>query len=134
MPSLLDWNALEYKVKPYIGQYDDCVSQRAAFSHVVLEYVLSVDPAEIEDATTDGSHDRGIDAVYVDERDGRNTVHLFQFKYADTFANARRNFPSNEIDKLLSFLSDVLDKNASLSKTCNPLLWGKVQEIWDALT
>lgn len=133
MPSLLDWNALDNKVRSYIGQYDDCVSLQTAFNHVVLEYVLSLDPEEIEDSITDGSHDRGIDAVYVDEREGRNTIHLFQFKHASTFVKAKRNFPSNEIDKLLSFCSEVLDENMNLKKTCNSLLWGKVQEIWDAL-
>jgi hypothetical protein len=133
MPSLLDWNALHHKVSSYTGQYDDCVSAKTAFNHVVLEYVLSLDPEEIEDSITDGPNDRGIDAVYVDDREGRNTVHLFQFKHASTFAKAKRNFPSNEIDKLLSFCSDVMNKRASLKKTCNPLLWAKVQEIWEAL-
>ena len=134
MPTLLDWNALTHKLGVYVGQYDDCPTMQAAFSHVVLEYALGLDPEEIEDAITDGANDRGIDAVYVDDRDGRNTIHLFQFKFAKTFTKAKRNFPSNEIDKLLSFCADVLDQNQHLKKSCNPLLWAKVQEIWQALT
>jgi hypothetical protein len=39
-----------------------------------------------------------------------------------------------EIDKLLSFIADLLRKEPGLEHTCNPLLWGKVQEIWDAFT
>lgn len=133
MPTLLDWNALTNKLGSYVGQYEDCPTQQAAFSHVVMEYALGLDPEQIEDSITDGADDRGIDAVYVDDREGHNTIHLFQFKFATTFANAKRNFPSNEIDKLLSFCSDVLDENQHLKKSCNPLLWAKVQEIWQAL-
>ncbi len=121
-------------MKSYLGQYDDCATLQGTFSHVVLEYSLSIDPEEIEDAITDGSKDRGIDAVYVDDREGRNIIHLYQFKYATTFENANKNFPSSEIDKLLSFITDLLNQNSNLKNTCNPILWGKVQEIWDALT
>ncbi len=133
MATLLDWNALEYKLQSYVGQYDDCVSPQTAFHHVLMEYTLSIDPEEIEDSITDGGNDRGIDAVYVDDRDANNNIHLFQLKFASTFEKSKRNFPSSEIDKLLSFISDVLDQKANLKKTCNPILWGKVQEIWDAL-
>ena len=133
MPTLLDWNALMNKLDVYVGQYEDCPTQQAAFSHVVMEYALGLDPEQIEDSITDGADDRGIDAVYVDDRDGHNTIHLFQFKFSATFAKAKRNFPSHEIDKLLSFCADVLDENAHLKKSCNPLLWAKVHEIWQAL-
>ena len=133
MPTLLDWNALNHKLGVYVGQYDDCPTAKAAFSHVVLEYVLGLDPEEIEDAITDGANDRGIDAVYVDDRNGHNTIHLFQFKFAHTFIKAKRNFPSNEIDKLLSFCAEVLDQSQHLKKSCNHLLWSKVLEIWQAL-
>ena len=133
MPTLLDWNALTNKLGVYVGQYEDCPTQQTAFSHVVMEYAIGLDPEQIEDSITDGTDDRGIDAVYVDDRDGHNTVHLFQFKFAATFAKAKRNFPSNEIDKILSFCADVLDENQHLKKSCNPLLWAKVQEIWQGL-
>jgi hypothetical protein len=130
---MLDWNALGHKVASYVGEYPFCTSQKRAFTHVMLEYVLSLTPEEIEDAVTDGPNDRGIDAVFVDDRDGCNAIHLFQFKHVDSFQNAKKNFPSNEIDKLLSFCAELLDQSAHLKKTCNPILWTKVQEIWEAL-
>ncbi|MBU4453453.1 abortive phage infection protein, partial [Patescibacteria group bacterium] len=100
---------------------------------MVLEYLLGLSPEEIEDAITDGPNDRGVDAVYVDERDGRNTVHIFQFKHVNSFEKAKNNFPSTEIDKLLSFCVDMLNQNEGMQTTCNPILWKKVQGIWDAL-
>lgn len=133
MSTLLDWNALELKIKAHIANADEKIDEQTALTHIVLEYVLSIDPEEVEDAITDGSNDRGIDAVYVDSRDGQNTIHIFQLKYVTTFDKAKKNFPSREIDKLISFWADVLEERPNLKKTCNTLLWAKVEEIWDAL-
>ena len=117
MATLLDWNALTQKVKSYIGESPYFSTQKRAFSHVLLEYILSLSPEEIEDAITEGPNDRGIDAVYVDERDGRNTIHLFQFKHVNSFSKAKNNFPSSEIDKLLSFCADLLNQAGRSSAT-----------------
>lgn len=133
MATLLDWNALSQKEKSYLKESAYCTTQSRAFSYMILEYLLSLSSDEIEDAITDGSDDRGIDAVYVDDRDGRNTIHLFQFKHVNSFKKAKNNFPSTEIDKLLSFIADLLNQSPGMEKTCNPLLWSKVEEIWDAL-
>lgn len=133
MATLLDWNAVSHKVKSYIGESPYCTTPSNAFTYVALEYLLTVSPEEIEDAITDGPNDRGIDAVYVDERDGRNVIHLFQFKHVHSFDKAKKNFPSTEIDKLLSFCADLLNKDPGMKETCNPILWTKVQEIWSAL-
>ncbi|MBA3613442.1 MAG: AIPR family protein [Nitrospirales bacterium] len=133
MATMLDWNALSHKLNSYVGEYAFCTSPKRAFTHVMLEYVLSLTPEEIEDAATDGPDDRGIDAVFVDDRDGSNAIHLFQFKHVDSFQKAKNNFPSNEIDKMLSFCAELLDQNTQMKRTCNPILWTKVQEIWEAL-
>jgi AIPR protein len=133
MATLIDWNALTHKCKSYIGESDYATTEARAFSHIVLEYLLSLSPEEITDSITDGSNDRGVDAVFVDDRDDHNVIHLFQFKHASTFANAKNNFPSNEIDKILSFCADLLNGNRGKKNTCNAVLWAKVQEIWGAL-
>jgi hypothetical protein len=133
MATLSDWNALSYKIQSYSGESTYCTTPSRCFTYLVLEYLLGLSPEEIEDAITDGPNDRGIDAVYVDDRDGRNVVHLFQFKHVSSFLKSKSNFPSREIDKLLSFCADLLNQDSGMQATCNPLLWTKVQEIWDAL-
>lgn len=133
MATLLDWNAVSHKVKSYIGESPYCTSLSRAFTYVSLEYLLTLSPEEIEDSITDGPNDRGIDAVYVDERDGQNVIHLFQFKHVNSFNKAKNNFPSTEIDKLLSFVADLLNQDSGMKETCNPILWTKVQQIWSAL-
>lgn len=133
MATLLDWNALENRLKSYVDQFDQCPDKRNALSYLVIEQVLGVGLDEIEDAITDGSNDRGIDAVHIEDNDGATVIHLFQFKYVEEFKKAKNSFPSSEIDKLLSFVADLLDKDERMESTCNPLLWNKVGEIWAAL-
>jgi hypothetical protein len=69
---------------------------------------------------------------YVDDRDGKNIIHIFQFKYVNEFGKVKNNFPSNEIDKVLSVLADILSKKDTLQSEVNPLLWNKITEIWAA--
>ncbi|MER9523807.1 AIPR family protein [Mesorhizobium sp. M0292] len=133
MATLLDFNTLNHKVAEWLDPSAGFETQPRAFAALMVATVLGVSDEEAYDAIVDGGNDRGIDGVYVDQRDGDNTVHLFQFKYTGSFEKTRNNFPGGEIDKVLSFLSDVLDKDLRLKQTCNPLLWDKVQEIWDSL-
>ncbi|RAZ78630.1 AIPR family protein [Mesorhizobium atlanticum] len=133
MATLLDFNTLSHKVSEWLDPSAGFETPSRAFAALMVGTVLSVSDEEAYDAIVDGGNDRGIDGVYVDQRDGDNTIHLFQFKYTTSFEKTKNNFPGGEIDKVLSFLSDVLDKDFKLKQTSNPLLWDKVQEIWDAL-
>ncbi|MGH1539577.1 MAG: AIPR family protein [Arenicella sp.] len=133
MTNLLDWNTLGHKTKAYLDTESGIDSEQKAFPILMVASLLDISDEEAEDSITDGSKDRGVDAIFIDDRDGRNSIHIFQFKYVDTFENTKKNFPSNEIDKLVSFFDDLLDMNKSLKDTCNPILWNKVREVWLAL-
>lgn len=130
MANLIDWSQVDLKVNTYQPRlgYD---TRSLALGHIVLEALFGLPGDEIRDCLTDGSADRGIDAVVITEQDRFPLVHLFQVKCVDSFQKASNNFPSTEIDKLLSFIADLLNKEPNLQASCNPLLWGKVQEIWD---
>lgn len=133
MANMLDWNTLGHKVKAYLDPEGGIDSPQKAFPILMVASILGVSDEEAEDSITDGGMDRGCDAVFIDDREGRNSIHVFQFKYVDTFENTKHNFPGGEIDKLVSFFADVLDENKGLEKTCNPLLWNKVKEVWASL-
>jgi len=133
MANMLDWNTLDHKVKAYLDLENGIDTPQKAFPVVMVASILGVSDEEAEDSIADGGMDRGCDAVFIDDREGRNSVHVFQFKYVNTFENTKNNFPGGEIDKLVSFFDDVLDENKGLEKTCNPLLWNKVKEIWLSL-
>lgn len=131
MATLIDWSEVDLKIQAYCSQfqYD---TRSMALTHIVLEHMFGMSPDEVDESITDGTQDRGIDAVVIPEGRQPAVIHLFQVKCVDAFEKADNNFPSTEIDKLLSFLADLLRKEAGMEITCNPLLWGKVQEIWDA--
>jgi hypothetical protein len=115
MATLIDFSQLHTRVNHYKNSFL-CETLSRAFAYVILEALLNLSPEEMEDAITDGSQDRGLDAVFVDDHDGKNVIHLFQFKYVEDFGKATLNFPSNEIDKIISIISDILIKKKQYNK------------------
>lgn len=130
--NLLDWNQIHSRVLS-IRQISGHDNDQQAFSQMVIERILDLSADEAMDAATDGTKDRGIDAIVIDDREGKNDIHLFSFKYAGTFRTSERNFPGSEIDKVLTFISDVFGKSEDMELTCNQLLFSKVTDIWDAM-
>lgn len=132
MANLIDWSQVAAKVEAYRTEYSHD-SSHGALAHVLLETLFGLDLEGVQEASTDGPYDRGVDAVVIEVDRSKNTVHLFQVKCVDSFEKSSNHFPSSEIDKLLSFVDDVLQKRNSLRGSTNPLLWAKVQEIWALL-
>ena len=129
---MLDWGNVNGQINKFKKSYA-LTKNSEAFCYVVLDQILKISGTEISDAITDGGDDRGIDAVYIDERLGVNTIHLFQFKHHSKYESSNKNFPSNEIDKIISFLKDLLNRSENLSENCNNALFSKVNDIWAAL-
>lgn len=137
-PSLQDFST----VRSHMKRYQDDFEKKApdAFYFFVLSLILDLQDDEIEDSITDnhylthigpfGGHDRGVDAVYIDDSDTRPIIHFFNCKYTDNFKKTSNHFPSGEIDKMLMFLNDLMSQDDELKETVNPILFGKVQEIW----
>lgn len=130
MATLLDWgnvDAAAAQIERSLG----LSSRREAFTLLCLSSLLRLDFDEARGCITDGPEDRGVDAVYLDERFGRRVIHLVQIKCHGSFSRSNRNFPSTEIDKLLAFLGDCFAQVNGFIDTCNPLLQQKVIDIWD---
>lgn len=130
MGNVLTWNTLKSKVDAYVDPENGIEKSSHAFSILMVATILGISDEDAADSITDGGKDRGVDAVYISPD---NEIHVFQFKYTTTFQASKKNFPSNEIDKLVSYFKDLLDLNARMKSTCNPILWGKTQEIWEIL-
>jgi len=133
MATLIDFSTVAHKTEEWLDDDLGIVKPSKAFMPLMVSSILDLSREEAYDAITDGGKDRGIDALFVDERDGKNIIHVFQFKYTREFEKSKSNFPSGEIDKILSFLSDLLDQDAAMEKSCNPILWEKVKEAWQCL-
>lgn len=133
MATLIDFSTVTHKVSEWISPELGIETPSKAFMPLIVSSLLDITEDEAYDAITDGSQDRGVDALFIDDRDGKNIIHIFQFKYVSDFSKSKSNFPSGEIDKILSFLSDLLDQDQKMSQDCNPILWEKVKEAWQAL-
>jgi hypothetical protein len=55
----------------------------------MVSSILETSYEEAEDSIADGGQDRGVDAVFTDERNGKNSIHIFQFKYVNSFDNTK---------------------------------------------
>lgn len=125
MATLLDWGNVD-AAAAQIEKTLNLETRREAFSLLCVTSLLRIDFDEARGSITDGGEDRGVDAVYLDERFGRRVIHLFQFKCHSKFNGSNRNFPSTEIDKLLAFIGDCFGQVDGFLDTCNPLLRQKV--------
>lgn len=139
-PSLQDFSLIRTHAEKYQSELL-LQTLSLGFSAFVLDLILSLQADEIEDSLTDSfflqsrsqtsGHDRGIDAIYIDNSVTPSIVHIFNFKYTDDFRKINNHFPATEIDKILGFLANLMAKDDSMRMEVNPILYSKVQEIWN---
>jgi hypothetical protein len=97
----------------------------------LLENVFGILPDAADDYIIDGGSDRGIDFIFLDHE--ALTIDIGSTKVVSTFKKSRHNFPGATIDKIISFMDDLLHRREALLSDTNPLLRLKIEEIWDVL-
>lgn len=143
VPSLQDFQL----VKTYVDrilQERNLSQPSLAFPFFALDLILNLQEDEIEDAITDTTylsesgkekgHDRGIDAIYIDDTETPATVHLFSFKYTNSLKHTTNHFPAVEIDKICSFIMKVMQQDEELKLAVSKPLFSKVEDIWNLFT
>jgi hypothetical protein len=75
-------------------------------------------------------HDRGIDAIFIDEFEDHFVVSLCNSKHLEHKGAVNNHFPTNEFDKIRTAIHDILNGNKSLLKNANIGFTSKIQEIW----
>jgi hypothetical protein len=134
MSTLIDFSVLNTRVTRYQAELN-LENPSNAFPFVAIETILELSVNEIENCVVDGSRDRGIDAVYIEEDAEQNAViHLFQFKYTSQPQKMNNNFPGREVDKLITIVQDALSVKESLQNEVSPALWRKLQDIQEVFT
>jgi hypothetical protein len=132
MANMFDWNALDQKINATTAEYDE-LSRSKALTVVAVSEIMEIDIDEAVDAITDGGNDRGVDALYIDDRDAKNDIHLFQAKCVKDFEKSKNNFPGGEIDKLTSFITDLTNHDTEALESANDLLQAKVLDALEVL-
>lgn len=134
-------------VREYVEKYKKDYklnSSISGFYCFILNLFFDLNDEEVKNAITDNNflkqemsevdkkidHDRGVDAVYIKNTGTKKAeIHLFNFKYTETFDNTKGHFPSSEIDKIIGFLTPLLKKDQNLKKEVNFALADKINEI-----
>ncbi|MFX0546272.1 AIPR family protein [Roseovarius sp. S1116L3] len=132
MANMFDWNALDQKINATVAEYDE-LSRSKALTVVAVSEIMENDIDEAVDAITDGGNDRGVDALYIDDRDTKNDIHIFQAKCVKDFEKSKNNFPGGEIDKLTSFVTDLTNHDTEALESANSLLKAKVLDALEIL-
>ncbi len=132
MANMFDWNALDQKIVSTIAENDE-LDRTKALTAVAVSEILEIDLDEALDAITDGGNDRGADALYIDDRDAKNDIHIFQSKCVGDFDKSKNNFPSSEIDKLVSLVTDLTGHDIEALENANDLLKAKISDALDVL-
>ena len=138
-PSLQDFSTIRTNVEA-IKRDHSLADNSIAFNYFALDLILNLQPDEIDDAITDthylasfgkdSGHDRGIDALYIESETSPPKIHFFNFKYTDKFEKVGNFFPATEIDKIISFLNSLMQRDERLKDDVNKILFSKVEEIW----
>jgi hypothetical protein len=93
-PSLQDFSLIKSHVEK-IDEERNLEAPPLAFQFFALDLILNLQEDEIDNAITDTAylaaldkekgHDRGIDALFIDESESPATIHFFNFKYTNKF-------------------------------------------------
>lgn len=89
----------------------------AAFAVLCARTLLDRGDHEILPYLTDGADDCGVDVFFIHGRDEQQftpPVTLFSAKYSQAENRERKEFPKNEIDKLISLIRRAFDPGATL--------------------
>jgi hypothetical protein len=125
-PTLVDFALVESGIKRRLVNDDN---RSKAFSKYVLEGHFDIAASDVDQHLVDGGNDRGIDFVYIDHE--RRIINIGNCKCVGSFNKAKKNFPGGEIDKIITFVSDLLGHNDEMLGTANGDLSAKIREIWD---
>lgn len=139
-PNIQDFSTIDTNLNKIKEDYG-LKSKTAAFYYYVLDLLLNLQEDEINESITDtyylsetgesGGHDRGIDAIYIEQTETKNKIHIFNFKYAESFEKTSSHFPAGEIDKILGFLTALMSQDKQYLSGVNAVLIDKMEAIWE---
>ncbi|WP_457093362.1 AIPR family protein [Microvirga sp. P5_D2] len=125
-PTLLDFSVVERGIKE---RSSDENSRGPAFVRYVVETVFHIPAEDAALHIVDGGQDRGVDIIYIDHEN--RVINICSCKVVAQFKRSHRCFPGDEIDKIVSFVDDLLFGREELLESVNGALAAKVREIWE---
>jgi hypothetical protein len=127
--SRMDWDIIEARVKSARSRHGLSTESMALLS-IVLEQIFPGTESSLSEIITDGSDDRGIDAIHFVESESDAEIYLLQSKYRENQKTGSKTINDNEVLKVSLFLNELFDKADTLSNCHNFRLSEAVNRIW----
>ncbi|WP_424988235.1 AIPR family protein [Microbulbifer sp. S227A] len=125
----MDWDIVGARVSDAVSRHS-FPTNSIGFLSVVLEQLFPSIQDQLQEAITDGSDDRGIDAVHIVENETSAEVFLFQSKYREHQKSCSKTINDSEVLKVSLFLNELFEKADSLANCNNFRLNEAVNRIW----
>ena len=127
--SILTFRLIKSEVEKYKLE-NNIENDSRAFLEFAIEKVLDINRDEILESVIDGSNDRGIDAIYVDEdSEERPVVYLFQSKYYQSEERFGRSFEGDALNKMQHAIDNLILKTPESIHDANEFLLSKLKDI-----
>lgn len=128
-PTILTFRLIKSEVDKY-GSENKINLESRMFLEYVMEKTLELNRDEIVDSIVDGSNDRGIDAVYIDEdSEDRPVVYLFQSKYYQSEEKFGRSLAGDALNKMQHAIDNLILKSPEDIHDANEFLLGKIRDV-----
>jgi hypothetical protein len=128
-PSILHFRLIQSEIEKYKKENGIDDASRA-FLEFCIEKKLELDRDEIVDSIIDGSNDRGIDAIYInDDTESRPVVYLFQSKYYRSEDKFDRTLEGAALEKMQSAIENLILKSTKEVHAGNEFLMSKLRDI-----
>jgi hypothetical protein len=115
--SAVEWDIIDARVRAAVTAHG-LPTASLGFLYLVLEQFFPGRSGDYSEIVTDGSNDRGIDAIEIIEGDDQALVYLFQSKYRDGQKTTDKTINEAEVLRISTFLHEVFDKSDHLRSSC----------------
>lgn len=128
-PTILTFRLIKSEVDKYRDE-NKIGSDSRAFLEYVIDKTLELNRDDITESIIDGPHDRGIDAIFIDE-DGedRPVVYLFQSKYYQVEEKFDKSLDGEALNKMQHAIDNLILKSPQAIHDANEFLLSKLRDI-----
>lgn len=128
-PTILTFGLIRSEIDKYKKE-NNSGKDSSAFLEYVIEKLLELNRDEVLESIIDGSHDRGIDAIYIDEdSEERPVVYLFQSKYYQSEEKFDRSLEGDALHKMQHAIDSLILKAPQTIHDANDFLLSKLKDI-----
>jgi hypothetical protein len=127
--SPLNQSVIEGRVQQ-VMQLSGVENPATAFIYAMIDKIYPNNSLDYSEIITDGTNDRGVDAIYIREREGCAYVDIMNFKYRSSSKTCEKNFEETELSKLFAFITELYNKSDELLKNTNNSLRNRILDIF----